>query len=43
LSVIHDGELRFRTVSQAQDFGLKLLYQVMDERYSVYWQGVSMA
>jgi len=33
-----EGELRFRTVNQARDFSLKPLYQVMDERYSVYWQ-----
>jgi hypothetical protein len=36
-----EGELRFRTVGQAQDFGLKPLYQVLDERYSVYWQRMS--
>jgi len=33
-----EGELRFRTVNQARDFSLKPLFQVMDERYSVYWQ-----
>jgi hypothetical protein len=38
-----EGDLRFRTVGQAQDFGLKPLYQVMDERYSVYWQRGSKA
>jgi hypothetical protein len=38
-----EGELRFRTVGQAQDFGLKPLYQVIDERYSVYWQPLSKA
>jgi uncharacterized protein len=40
---IDEGELRFRTVGQAQDFGLKPLYQVLDERYSVYWQRVNKA
>ena len=38
-----DEELRFRTAGQAQDFGLKPLYRVMDERYSVYWQRGSKA
>jgi DUF1680 family protein len=38
-----EGELRFRTVGQAQDFALKPLYQVMDERYSVYWQRTAKA
>ena len=33
-----EGELRFRTVAQAQDLELKPLYQVMDQRYSVYWK-----
>jgi DUF1680 family protein len=33
-----EGELRFRTVNQEREFALKPLYQVMDERYSVYWQ-----
>jgi DUF1680 family protein len=33
-----DGELRFRTVGQIKEMELKPLYQVMDERYSVYWQ-----
>jgi hypothetical protein len=33
-----DGELRFRTVGQFKEMELKPLYQVMDERYSVYWQ-----
>jgi len=35
-----DGELRFETVNQAQEFKLKPLYQTMDERYSVYWKRV---
>jgi len=38
-----EGELRFRTVGQAQDFGLRPLYQVLDERYSVYWQKMTKA
>jgi hypothetical protein len=38
-----EGELRFRTVDQARDFELKPIYQVLDERYSVYWQRVSKA
>jgi hypothetical protein len=38
-----DAELRFRTVGQAPDFGLKPLYLVLDERYSVYWQRASKA
>ncbi len=38
-----DGELRFRTVNQAKDLNLKPLYQVLDERYSVYWQRESKA
>jgi hypothetical protein len=38
-----EGELRFRTIEQAQDFGLKPLYQVLDERYSVYWQRMNKA
>ncbi len=38
-----EGELRFRTVNQPQDFVLKPLYQVMDERYSVYWQRMPKA
>jgi DUF1680 family protein len=33
-----EGELRFQTAGEVQDFALKPLYQVMDERYSVYWQ-----
>jgi DUF1680 family protein len=33
-----DGELHFRTVGQIKEMELKPLYQVMDERYSVYWQ-----
>jgi hypothetical protein len=31
-------ELRFRTAGHASDFTLKPFYQVMDERYSVYWR-----
>jgi hypothetical protein len=38
-----EGELRFRTVGQAQDFALKPLYQIADERYSVYWQRTAKA
>lgn len=38
-----DGELRFRTVNQEREFALKPLYQVMDERYSVYWQRMPKA
>jgi hypothetical protein len=33
-----DGELRFRTVGQLKEMELKPLYQVLDERFSVYWQ-----
>ncbi len=33
-----EGELRFRTVGQLKEMELKPLYQVMDERFSVYWQ-----
>jgi len=33
-----EGELRFKTVGQMKDFELKPFYQVMDERFSVYWQ-----
>jgi hypothetical protein len=33
-----DGELCFQTAGQAKETKLKPLYQVMDERYSVYWQ-----
>ncbi len=33
-----DRELRFRTVGQFKEMELRPLYQVMDERYSVYWQ-----
>jgi DUF1680 family protein len=33
-----DGDLSFRTVSQAKEMELRPLYQVLDERYSVYWQ-----
>jgi DUF1680 family protein len=32
-----EGELRFRTVGQVKETELKPLYQVMDERFSVYW------
>jgi DUF1680 family protein len=35
---VEDGTLTFRTVGQAQETELKPLYQIMDERYSVYWQ-----
>jgi uncharacterized protein len=38
-----EGELRFTTIGQAQDFTLKPLCQVMDERYSVYWQRMPKA
>jgi DUF1680 family protein len=33
-----EGELRFQTVGQAKETELKPLYQVLDERYSVYWK-----
>ncbi len=33
-----EDELRFRSVNQEHDLTLKPLYQVLDERYSVYWQ-----
>jgi DUF1680 family protein len=36
-----EDELRFETVDQAQNLDLRPLYQVMDERYSVYWQRMS--
>jgi hypothetical protein len=36
-------ELRFETVAQPQNFNLKPLYQIADERYSVYWQEMSKA
>ena len=36
-----EGPLRFQTVDQARNFPLKPLYQVMDERFSVYWQKMS--
>ena len=32
------GPLRFRTAGQARAMNLKPLYQVLDERYTVYWQ-----
>ncbi|MGO9338205.1 MAG: beta-L-arabinofuranosidase domain-containing protein [Terracidiphilus sp.] len=38
-----EGELRFETVDQAQNFNLKPLYQIADERYSVYWEKMSGA
>jgi hypothetical protein len=37
---VEDGGLRFETVNQAKEFGLRPLYQTMDERYSVYWKRV---
>jgi DUF1680 family protein len=33
-----EGSLSFRTVKQAKEMELRPLYQVLDERYSVYWQ-----
>ena len=33
-----DGELSFRSAGQIKEMELKPLYQVMDERFSVYWQ-----
>jgi DUF1680 family protein len=33
-----DSDLSFRTVGQLKETRLRPLYQVMDERYSVYWQ-----
>jgi DUF1680 family protein len=33
-----DRDLSFRTVRQAKEMELRPLYQVLDERYSVYWQ-----
>jgi len=33
-----DEDLSFRTVRQAKEMKLQPLYQVLDERYSVYWQ-----
>jgi len=36
-----EGDLRFQTAGQVQDFALKPLYHVMDERYSIYWQKMS--
>ena len=38
-----DADLRFHTSGQTQDFALKPLYQITDERYSVYWQKWSKA
>jgi DUF1680 family protein len=35
---IGEDELRFQTVGQLKETELMPLYQVMDERYSVYWQ-----
>ncbi|ACO34298.1 MULTISPECIES: glycoside hydrolase family 127 protein [Acidobacterium] len=32
------GELRFATANQQQTMHLKPLYQIMDERYTVYWK-----
>ena len=37
---LEDGDLRFETVNQPRAYGLKPLYQTMDERYSVYWKRV---
>jgi hypothetical protein len=33
-----EDELRFQTAGQIKDMEFKPLYQVMDERFSVYWQ-----
>jgi len=33
-----EGDLSFRTVGQMQELKLNPLYQVLDERFSVYWQ-----
>ena len=33
-----DGELLFKTTGQVKNFEFKPLYQILDERYSVYWQ-----
>jgi hypothetical protein len=32
-----EDELHFRTVGQTKDFELKPFYQILDERFSVYW------
>jgi hypothetical protein len=40
---VGEGELRFKTVGQRKDFELKPFYQVMDERFSVYWQKANKA
>jgi len=33
-----DAALRFRTAGQEAAMELKPLYQVLDERYTIYWQ-----
>jgi DUF1680 family protein len=33
-----EGDLSFRTVGQLSEVQLRPLYQILDERYSVYWQ-----
>jgi len=38
-----DGELSFHTVGQLQETRLRPLYQITDERFSVYWQNVEKA
>ncbi|MGA2537477.1 MAG: beta-L-arabinofuranosidase domain-containing protein [Terracidiphilus sp.] len=38
-----ESDLRFRSSGQPQDYSLKPLYQILDERYSVYWQRLSKA
>ncbi len=35
-----DGELCFRSAGQIEELELKPLYQLLDERFSVYWQRV---
>jgi uncharacterized protein len=43
VSKSREGGLLFHTTGQIKDFDLKPLYQVMDERFSVYWQKVRKA
>ena len=38
-----DGELTFQTVGQSKETELRPLYQVTDERFSVYWQSTRKA
>jgi hypothetical protein len=38
VSKVDASELRFHASGLARDFDLKPFYQVMDQRYSVYWQ-----